>query len=176
MGRMSHLRTAVLVVAMAWLAAACANMPGFSRTNAQAGQAPAGAQATEKSISVYYDFDDIAVPADFKLVKDHSFVYQSGPLKNGLLVFDGRVEPVSAANFMVASMAKDNWRLKSSFKYGRTLMLFEKPGKTALVMITEGITNTRLEVWVAPLPETSLTQPAGGRQVLGPPSELPLHD
>lgn len=152
-------RTALIAACLLTLLAGCANMPYLGRTNSgpqQSGAAPAG----EKSISVYYDFDDIAVPADFKLVKDHSFVYQSGPLRNGLLVFDGRVEPVSAANFMVASMAKDNWRMKSSFKYGRTLMLFEKPGKTALVMITEGITNTRLEVWVAPLPEAPAAQPS----------------
>jgi hypothetical protein len=120
-----------------------------------------GAVATggDQGSAVYYDFDDVAVPSEFKLVKDSSFVYQSGSLRNGLLVFDGRVEPVSTANFVVAAMAKDNWRMKSSFKYGRTLMLFEKPGKTALISITEGITNTRLEIWVAPTPEAAAPQP-----------------
>src|SRR3972149_1168640 len=121
-------RMALIAACLLTLLAGCANMPGFtsSRANAATPQPSAATAAPGGSNAVYYDFDDIAVPSDFKLVKDHSFVYQSGPLRNGLLVFDGRVEPVAAANFMVASMAKDNWRLKSSFKYGRTLMLFSR--------------------------------------------------
>jgi hypothetical protein len=112
------------------------------------GPPPAGTPA-EKS-EVYYDFDDIAIPAGFALTADRSYVTQSGSSKSGLLTFDGMVEPVSTANFMVASMARNNWRLKSRFGYGRTFLLFEKPGKTALVSIIDSRTNTRLEVWVAP--------------------------
>ncbi|MFH0810272.1 MAG: hypothetical protein V2A77_07385 [Pseudomonadota bacterium] len=142
------------------LAAGCSTLTLNRNANTRAGQNPAAAGG-EKS-PVYYDFDDIAIPAGFKLSKDDSLVYQSGGLKSGLLAFDGRIEPISAANFMVATMAADNWRMKSSFKYGRTLMLFEKPGKSAIISIAESITNTRLEVWVAPTPEATGTPAAAG--------------
>ncbi len=146
-------RLAALAVVVALALAGCSTLGLQSKAAPprQTGSAPAA--AAPESNFVYYDFDDIAVPSGFKLSSEDSFVYQSGGLKSGLLVFDGRIEPVSATNFMVAAMTRDNWRLKSSFKYNRTLMLFEKPGKVAFIAITESITNTRLEVWVAPIPE-----------------------
>jgi hypothetical protein len=146
------MRLAILACLMILAGAGCSYLGLERKANPAAEQPPAGGEAS----ALYYDFDDIAIPAGFKLVKDSSYVSQSGLQKCGLLVFDGRVEPVSATNFFVAAMARDNWSLKSSFKYGRTLMLFEKPGKTALISIAEGITKTRLEVWVASAPEGPL--------------------
>jgi hypothetical protein len=152
---MTHVRQGIGLLALAFFVAASVAGCSYLGLQRQADQpgAQAAATAPEKT-SVYYDFDDIAVPAGFKLVKDDSFVYQSGSLRNGLLVFEGRVEPISAANFIVAAMTRDGWRMKSSFKYGRSLMLFEKPNKVALVSVKDGMTSTRLEVWVAPTPET----------------------
>ena len=136
--------------------AACAYLPQGKASPAAAqtaGTATPAATGGDKSATVYYDFDDIAVPGDFKLLNGSSFIYQSGMFRSGVLAFDGRVTAISAANWIAATMAKDNWRMKGSFKYGRTLMMFEKPGKTALVTLTEGNTYTRLEVWVLPMPE-----------------------
>jgi hypothetical protein len=150
---------ALIAACLLTLLAGCANMPYLGQTNSAAQQTGAAAPGGEKSNVVYYDFDDIAVPADFKLINESSLVL-TGPVKSGVLVFDGRVKAVSTAEWMATMMGRDNWRMKGCSKYGRTLMVFEKPGKMAVITISDGNIYTRLEVWVLPLPEAPATQPS----------------
>jgi hypothetical protein len=47
-------------------------------------------------------------------------------------------------------MAKDNWRLVSSFKSPRTIMFFNKANRSCIINITEKSFKTDVEIWVAP--------------------------
>ena len=99
---------------------------------------------------IYYDFEDIQIPAELSLVKDKSFVYSTASFAAGVLVFEGRVTQNSLVDFFTTSMAKDGWALKSSFRYGRVILSFEKGSRSCLIGIEESSFNTRVEVWVAP--------------------------
>ncbi|MGD8563265.1 MAG: hypothetical protein PVG03_12030 [Desulfarculaceae bacterium] len=127
------------------LAAGCAWMDSDKgQTGKQASGEPAG------PVGRYYDFDDIQVPNSLDLEKDQSILFRVGAFKAGLLVFTDRVESESLVNFFVEGMAKDNWALKSSFKYPQVALFFAKKGKTCVVHIIEGTLSTRVEIWVAP--------------------------
>ncbi|MBW1822721.1 MAG: hypothetical protein JRI92_13440 [Deltaproteobacteria bacterium] len=69
----------------------------------------------------------------------------------------GRVEIGSLISFFEKNMAKDNWRLISSFKSSRTIMLFQKQNRWCVINITESM-STRIEIWVAP----TMSEPVEG--------------
>jgi len=113
-----------------------------------------GAQAqglpSQEAPDSYYDFDDILVPKEMKLVPKSSLLFETPGLKAGVIFFEGRVDPVSLFDFFMANMPKDNWQLRSYFKYGRYIIVFEKPDKDCIVSINEKTLTTELEMWITP--------------------------
>ncbi|MFP4477185.1 MAG: hypothetical protein ACLFOY_16610 [Desulfatibacillaceae bacterium] len=99
---------------------------------------------------VYYDFGDVLVPHELEVDQDESFIYSTAGFSAGVLVLSGRVELSSLVRFFENNMLKDNWVLVSSFKSPRTIMLFRKDNRWAVVNITEGKIRTEVEIWVAP--------------------------
>ncbi len=99
---------------------------------------------------IYYDFDDISIPAELSLVPKKSFVYSTPAFTAGVLVFKGGVAGDSLVNFFSSSMAKDGWVPRSSFRYGRVILSFEKGERSCLISIEESTLTTQVEVWVAP--------------------------
>jgi len=100
--------------------------------------------------SSYFNFEDIKVPKRLKLDRKRSFVHDIAGFKAGTLYFSGNVEVNSLVAFFSDSMLKDGWRLKSSFRYPKMVLLFEKEGKSCIIIIEEEFMNTRVEIWVAP--------------------------
>ena len=135
------------LAAMLALLAGCSwFQSGSDNTATASGDKP----ARQGTLGRYYDFDDIQVPTLLKLSKDKSILFRVGSFKAGVLVFTGSVEMESLINFFVESMAKDNWTLKSSFKYPKVALFFAKPGKTCVIQVSEGWFETTAEIWVAP--------------------------
>ncbi|MFW6324202.1 MAG: hypothetical protein ACOC0U_03985 [Desulfovibrionales bacterium] len=98
----------------------------------------------------YYDFEDILVPQEMDLDPKESLLFEAPRAKAGALVFSGRVDPVSLFNFFMVNMSKDNWTLRSYFKYSRYVLVFEKPHKDCIITIVEGRLKTTTQIWVAP--------------------------
>jgi len=115
-------------------------------------EAPPGAEsAVEKGPTpLYYDFGDVLVPSELEVDKDGSFVFRTPGFSAGVLSLKGRVEINSLIDFFNSNMAKDNWRLVSSFKSRRTIMLFHKENRWCVINITEKEFYTYAEIWVSP--------------------------
>jgi hypothetical protein len=132
---------------------ACSPKYGEKRQDVSASEPVAppeeGAMA-EMRPSTYYDFADILVPREMKLDPDSSLLFETTNLKAGRICFKGWVDPVSLFDFFMENMPKDNWKLRSYFKYGVYLLVFEKPDRDCIVSIHKGTLSTRLEVWVTP--------------------------
>ena len=108
-------------------------------------------------VPIYYDFVDVLIPAELSLVKKSSFVYTTPSFSAGVLVFEGYVQGESLVTFFTSNMAKDGWTLKSSFRYRRVILNFEKDERSCLVSVAEFPLKTRVEIWVAP--QMSATMP-----------------
>ena len=108
-------------------------------------------------VPIYYDFVDVLIPAELSLVKKSSFVYSTPSFSAGVLVFEGYVDGESLVNFFTTNMAKDGWTLKSSFRYRRVILSFEKEERSCLVSVAEFPLKTWVEIWVAP--QMSATMP-----------------
>lgn len=105
---------------------------------------------TGATVSYYYDFADILIPQEMKLDPDSSLLFETTNLKAGRIRFKGWVDPVSLFDFFMKNMPQDNWRLRSYFKYGVYLLVFEKPDRDCIISIHKGTFNSWLEVWVTP--------------------------
>lgn len=116
---------------------------------------PAASLQAKTPVPLYYDFEDVLVPSELKVDKERSFVYHAPDFTTGVLVLTGRVEVNSLIRFFDDNLAKDNWRLVSSFKSPRTIMFFNKSNRVCVINITEKHFNTEVEIWVAPTMETS---------------------
>ena len=107
-----------------------------------------------ESPGAYQDFDDVLIPKEMKLNDKDSFVFETPQFKTGVLIYTGRVDHVSLANFFETSMVNDNWRLRSKMKYGRTILVFEKPDRDCIINIIDQAFKTTLEVYLAPRYDT----------------------
>jgi len=134
-----------MAVCLIFLINACSTLPS-ERSNSDSYEA---IRQKNKKGPLYYDFEDVLIPRELKVDQKSSFIYNTAGFSAGVLVLKGRVELGSLVSFFEKNMAKDNWRLISSFKSSRTIMLFEKQNRWCVINITEGI-STRTEIWIAP--------------------------
>ena len=100
--------------------------------------------------ALYYDFGDVLVPKELNVDKRSSFIYQTEGFSAGVLVLKGRIETNSLISFFETNMTTDNWKMISSFKSERTMLLFQKAHRWCVINITDEAFNTYVEIWVAP--------------------------
>lgn len=100
--------------------------------------------------ALYHDFGDVLIPHELKKDKRSSFVYHTPGFSGGVIALKGRVDMNSLISFFSTNMARDNWRLISSFKSPRSIMLFHKESKWCVISISDREFSTYVEVWVAP--------------------------
>ena len=147
-GVASKSRVLVLMLSVLLLVGAgCAAWEKSRDTSEETGEKKSEVEAPAP---VYYDFVDILIPAELSLVKKSSFVYSTPSFTAGVLVFEGYVQGESLVNFFTTNMPKDGWTLKSSFRYRRVILSFEKEERSCLVSVAEFPLKTRVEIWVAP--------------------------
>lgn len=80
---------------------------------------------------------DIQIPAELEMKPDDSMFINTSSYIGGILSFEGRVDMESLADFFVATMKKNGWKMTGSIRYKNVLMAFVKPHKSCLIKITD---------------------------------------
>ncbi len=142
-----------IVIYLIFLITGCSTLPS-ERSSSGSHEA---SRQKNKTGPLYYDFDDVLIPRELKVDRKSSFIYNTAGFSAGVLVLKGRVELGSLISFFEKNMTKDNWRLVSSFKSSRTIMLFQKQNRWCVININESL-STRTEIWVAP----TMNEPEAG--------------
>ncbi len=107
---------------------------------------------SRKTTAVYYDFEDVLIPMELKVVQGKTVVISTPGFTSGIITLKGRVDRRSLFNFFNNNMQKDNWNVISQLKSpGTTIMVFQKPTKSAVITIRDEQFNTFVEVGVAPI-------------------------
>ena len=133
------------------------------KTKTSSRNAQASKEKEQKGpMPLYYDFGDVLVPSELKVVKKSSFVFRTPGLSAGVLSLKGRVEIGSLIAFFDTNMAKDNWELVSSFKSQRSIMLFHKENRWCVINISESEFSTYVEIWVSPTTSEAGIEPLKG--------------
>jgi hypothetical protein len=99
---------------------------------------------------LFYDFPDIPVPQELNLQSKESYVVQSGSIRTGILTLRGRVDLNSLISFFQMAMPRENWKPKGYFRYQRSILIFEKPDKTCVIRLYEGMIYSYVEIFVTP--------------------------
>ncbi len=137
-----------IVVLMALLVPGCfgnmfSNKPEDRKSDVQ--------PKTRKTTAVYYDFEDVLIPMELKVVQGKTVVISTPGFISGIITLKGRVDRRSLFNFFNNNMQKDNWSVISQLKSpGTTIMVFQKITKTAVITIRDEQFHTFVEVGVSP--------------------------
>ena len=145
--RKRYLTILAFMVAWVFAVGGCSSL---TKKDQQATAPSAGAQTSGGASARYYDFGDVLIPKELKVDKRSSFIYQTDGFSAGVLVLKGRIETSSLISFFENNMTKDNWKMISSFKSERTMLLFQKANRWCVMSITDEAYNTYVEIWVAP--------------------------
>jgi hypothetical protein len=106
---------------------------------------------SRKTTAVYYDFEDVLIPMELKVVEDKTVVISTPGFTSGIITLKGRIERRSLFNFFNNNMQKDNWNILSQIKSpGTTIMVFQKAARISVITIRSEQFNTYVEVGVAP--------------------------
>jgi len=108
----------------------------------------------QKSIS--FDFPDIPIPKELKLDPKKSLVFESATQKVGILVYKGRIDPLSLFEYFESKLPQMGWKLRSFFKYGKYMILFSKESKDLVIRIQEMGFTTEVFIWVVPRAKCSI--------------------
>lgn len=95
-------------------------------------------------------FEDIPVPAGFKVVKDRSFTFQTDFTRVGLLRYTGRTHIDRVADFYKEQMPIYNWDLINFFEYGKKILNFEKGNQSCIITVEASLTGTFLTIALSP--------------------------
>ena len=128
-------------------------MGGFFSSGPEDGVPAEGSvpEKTRQTTAVYYDFEDILIPMELKVVRDRTVVVSTPGYTSGIITLRGRVERRSLFNFFNNNMQKDNWGVVTQvISPGTTIMVFQKSNRTSVITIRDEQINTWVEVGVAP--------------------------
>ncbi len=147
----------------------CLSLMGCAslKESTQKGKAPGG-YPTGYQKSTVYDFPDIPIPRELKLDIKRSLVFESATIKAGVLVYKGRISPLSLFNFFAKKMIETGWSLRSYFKYGKFIGLFSKPNKDCVIRIVDKGFTTEAFIWVIPRRSPAAPVPGGGEEIIKP--------
>lgn len=110
---------------------------------------------TTGPMPVYYDFGDVLVPKELKVIKKESFLFTAPDLSAGVLSLKGRVDRDSLIAFFEDNMSKDNWTLVGAVKTPHSMLLFQKETRWCVIEILEKTLDTRVKIWVTTTLESS---------------------
>lgn len=102
-------------------------------------------------------FDDIPVPAGFRMLNNESFTFQNDQMRVGLLKYAGVPDANKVVEFYKEQMPTYNWDLVNVIEYGQRIMNFERPGQSCIVTIQPEATRTVIAIAVAPKSSTPMT-------------------
>jgi len=141
-----------IVVLLSLFLAVC-SCAGTGKTQVVQAEETAASTSGEQGepLPVYYDFKDVPVPPELSLDKKRSFVYSNADITAGVLVLEGRMARETLVGFFLDHMNRNGWLLRSSFRYNRTILNFEKGQRSCLIFITGGSAGkSKVEIWLAP--------------------------
>lgn len=151
----NRFHSVLTALAIAVLVAACETSPlGSAKSapppddlNPVAGSQPASAAPAAEGLEIAptQRFSDVPLPAGLREDMDKTFVYESGTLAIGRMVYTSKESINDLAQFFVRECPAADWQLESFTQAGAVQLNFRKPGKRLDVTVRDlgGVTLGR---------------------------------
>ena len=103
-------------------------------------------------IPTSFRFEDIPIPPGMTLNWKESFVYETGTIKTGLVVYEGTGEMERLAAFFKEQMPKYQWNLMSNYELRTIMLTFVKEGWSSNIYIIPSESDAkRIEIRTGPI-------------------------
>ncbi len=100
-------------------------------------------------------FNDIPIPAGFKLLPQNSYSFESSGVRVGVLKYHGKGSPDQVISFYKEQMPMYSWNLLNIVEYGDRLMNFERENETCIVSLVPKGSSAILTISLGPRPQIS---------------------
>jgi len=96
-------------------------------------------------MAVEQRFSDIPLPANVRQIPERSYVFESGTLQVGRMVYVSKAAMTELAQFYIKQLPSADWTRESLTETDRVRMVFTKPGKRLDIEIAEqGMSRPRM--------------------------------
>lgn len=132
-----YCKKSLLCLSLVLTLSACTGLTTKSSTDTV--PASGGSQAeTYDNPNYYYLFDDILIPNGMEHTADDDFSFDTQQFKAGIQIFQGRVVYDDLINFFLNNMVKDGWKKVSAVRSKKSILIFEKANKAAIIELNDG--------------------------------------
>jgi len=135
----------LLVAGLIMLTTGCATVPRSSTSSTS----DMGEPIKALMVSGELKFDDVPVPAGFKVVQDESYLFENDLVRVGLLKYFGRAQRAELVSFYKEQMPLYNWSLVNVIDYEKSILNFEKGGEIVTISL-EGSIRAMLVISLSP--------------------------
>ena len=95
-------------------------------------------------------FDDVPVPEGMKMEHKRSFVFQSGALEVGFLIYTGPLMPEEAAQFFVDALPRAGWNLLDVLEYNDITIKLDQPEKNLIIHVSPKFRGCVVKIILTP--------------------------
>lgn len=133
----TYFSKALLCLTLVLFLSACTGLA--TKSSSDTVPASGGSQAeTYDNPNYYYLFDDILIPNGMEHTADDDFSFDTQQFKAGIQIFQGRVIYDDLVNFFLNNMVKDGWKKVSAVRSKKSILIFEKANKAAIIELNDG--------------------------------------
>jgi len=99
---------------------------------------------------VLLKFQDVPIPANFKLQQQGSYSFESSGLRAAVLKYKGQASLEQIVNFYKEQMPMHNWVLLNTMEYGDCLMNFDRDEESCIISISSKGNNSIISISLGP--------------------------
>jgi hypothetical protein len=93
-------------------------------------------------------YGDIELPIEMTLSQDKSIAMRTDSFQGGIHSYSGRVQINSLRDYIIVSMRNNKWKLVGEASYKDVMLAFRKPNKTCMFVLSEGLGQTKANLYV----------------------------
>ncbi len=110
---------------------------------------PKPSDSLEPVATMVESYSDIELPHEMTYEAGNSMSLRTDSFQGGIYYYSGRVQIASLRDYIIASMNKNKWQLRGEAAYRNAMLIFTKPNKTCMVVLSEEGINEALGKTVA---------------------------
>ena len=124
----------------------------YMEQSVKSDQPVAEAKATPQMAN--FQFEDLPIPNNLKIINDDSFVYETNNYRTGIIKYQGEDNFKNVGNFFKGELPKYNWNLVNSIEFKKVMQLiFVKPDWITVIYLEQDGSNVIVTVTIGPKSE-----------------------
>ena len=121
-----------LILAAILITGCSSGMFGGSQSSA-----PKPSDGLDPVATMVESYSDIELPLEMTFDSENSMSLRTDSYQAGIYYYTGRVQIASLKDYILASMRNNKWQLRGEAAHKKAVLVFTKPNKTCMVVLSE---------------------------------------